>query len=444
MSDELPILSARDTAQAVGGVENRNPADTKLYPVPGQGIQKEQIDATNLLPVIEVKHLTAAPTLKSWLDSQEGKPFCREHEPIIQALKNARNNGAPINLNVNPDGYYDRAYSGANGNMVEIADFKRLLDAGMPLGDVLLVTKLVCFSGNTEVSLLDGTERRMNEIVGEEHWFYSYHEDRVIPTQGQVVKTGRRELLEVELDNDEKLRGTEDHEWMLRDGSYRRTDQLQPDDSLMPHLRSERHKKRSSSAATLLATWINWRKKSGFTKDEFSFDRFREERPDLLVLMNHKVVAVRQTGIVEDTYCVWVNHECHNFALSAGVFVHNCGPNGVCGNPGPCTMCQDIRDGCYTDVAFRQEDGAVPDLLTVGDALDEEINLLVAAGREYRLHGNRIVNMENSKSAGVPEVKNLCRQTGNGVIYVLEMLGVYRQTEAASHTALKRGDLGGH
>ena len=264
MTEELPILSARDVAVEQAGIKIRNPADEKMYPVPGQGVLARQTASAFSLPVIEVQHLNAAPTLKSWLDSQDGKPLCPEHEPIITALKNARKNGAPINLNVNPEGFYNMAFSGANGNSVTIADFKGLLDAGLNLGDCLRVTKLVC------------------------------------------------------------------------------------------------------------------------------------------------------------------------------------GPNGVCGNPGPCAMCRDIRDGCYTDAVFAKAEKPAPALLPHADPIDEEINLLVADGRDYRLHGTRIVNMENSKSADVTEVRALCRSMSKGVIYVLEMIGVYRPREGKSHTALKRADLGGH
>ena len=44
---------------------------------------------------------------------------------------------------------------------------------------------------------------------------------------------------------------------------------------------------------------------------------------------NHKVVAVEPLDEREDVYCLTVNDECHNFALKAGVFVHNCGMDAV-------------------------------------------------------------------------------------------------------------------
>lgn len=92
-----------------------------------------------------------------------------------------------------------------------------------------------CFSGDTKVSLLDGTEQTMEDLVGTEQWFYSNHEGRVIPTKGIVKKTGTaRRLLEVELDNGEKVKVTPDHEWQLRCGGYKKTEDLSSGDSLMP------------------------------------------------------------------------------------------------------------------------------------------------------------------------------------------------------------------
>ena len=193
-----------------------------------------------------------------------------------------------------------------------------------------------CFSGDTEVSLLDGTERRMDELVGlPDQWFYSHHQGRVIPTQGQVVKTGRKELMEVELDNGEKLRVTEDHEWMVRNGSYLRTDQLQPGTSLMPLYRKVGEDRWSEYEMVYDPGFDSWEfthrrvadetnKGAVLDMDSESFI-FGEEKQFGTFVLNHKVVSIRHTGVVEDTYCVKVDHDCHNFALTAGVFVHNCG-----------------------------------------------------------------------------------------------------------------------
>jgi Intein splicing domain/HNH endonuclease len=94
-----------------------------------------------------------------------------------------------------------------------------------------------CVSGDVDIPLLDGTTKTMRELEGSSpFWVYSISNGRIVP--GLCTKawcTGVREdMVEVELDNGEKVRTTSDHRWMLRDGSYRRADQLRPDDSLMP------------------------------------------------------------------------------------------------------------------------------------------------------------------------------------------------------------------
>ena len=100
--------------------------------------------------------------------------------------------------------------------------------------------------GSVQVEQLDGTSVRIDEMVrrhqaGEEQWVYSCTEDgHIVP--GKVAdarKTSDSEpLVEVELDNGEKVRCTLTHPWMLRDGTYKRAVNLKPGDSLMPLYRS--------------------------------------------------------------------------------------------------------------------------------------------------------------------------------------------------------------
>lgn len=111
-----------------------------------------------------------------------------------------------------------------------------------------------CFSADTQVKLLDGTTERMDRLAerwdaGERFWVYSCTEDgRVVP--GRVLhakKTSDSEpLVEVELDNGEKVRCTLTHPWMLRDGTYKRAGNLQPGDSLMPLYQQDRRVSNSS------------------------------------------------------------------------------------------------------------------------------------------------------------------------------------------------------
>lgn len=49
-----------------------------------------------------------------------------------------------------------------------------------------------------------------------------------------------------------------------------------------------------------------------------------QARADGIIPTNHRVVSVKTLDVKEDVYCLQVD-ETHNFALEAGVFVHNCG-----------------------------------------------------------------------------------------------------------------------
>lgn len=99
-----------------------------------------------------------------------------------------------------------------------------------------------CMAGDVRTRLLDGTTERMDRLVerwdaGERFWVYSCTEDgRIVP--GRVLHAKKvsdsEPLVEVELDNGEKVKCTLTHPWMLRDGTYKRAANLKPGDSLMP------------------------------------------------------------------------------------------------------------------------------------------------------------------------------------------------------------------
>ncbi len=97
-----------------------------------------------------------------------------------------------------------------------------------------------CFTKDTKISLLDGTEASLEELLNKEDpfWVYSYDTERckVVPGLAHSArKTGEKvSVLKVTLDNGESVRCTPDHLWMLRDGTYRAAKELAPGDSLMP------------------------------------------------------------------------------------------------------------------------------------------------------------------------------------------------------------------
>ncbi len=99
-----------------------------------------------------------------------------------------------------------------------------------------------CFSGVTKVALTDGRQLSFKDLVkearsGKEHFCYTMLPDGRVGIERilhpRKTKT-RAEVIEVTLDNDERVVCTPRHQFMLRDGTYQRADALKPGDSLMP------------------------------------------------------------------------------------------------------------------------------------------------------------------------------------------------------------------
>ncbi|GAB4500906.1 MAG: hypothetical protein Fur0035_04460 [Anaerolineales bacterium] len=102
-----------------------------------------------------------------------------------------------------------------------------------------------CFRGDTRVALVDGTAPTLEEMArrsenGEMFWGYSIGENgRLVVTLLDAPRyVGRDSLVEVTLDNGEKINCTPDHLFMLRDGRWLAAGELLPGVSLMPLYRS--------------------------------------------------------------------------------------------------------------------------------------------------------------------------------------------------------------
>jgi deoxycytidine triphosphate deaminase len=219
-----------------------------------------------------------------------------------------------------------------------------------------------CFSGDTRVALVDGSAPTLEEMAtrhasGEPFWGYSIGRNgRLIVTYLDAPRfIGRDSLLEIELDNGERIRATPDHLFMRRDGRMAAASQLRPRDSLMPlyrdlargyervyqpidgylyptHRLADEWSLRHESSADAPATSARAR------RHPIDFDRVESRRANFAAISgnrgntggahlgyrNHKVVAVREISGDHDVYCLTVP-EAGNFALESGVFVKNCG-----------------------------------------------------------------------------------------------------------------------
>lgn len=128
---------------------------------------------------------------------------------------------------------------------------------------IVLTDQYQCFTGDTKVALLDGTNPTMSEIVerwekGEEMFTYTLDTDNNKLTAGKIKrawKTGNKRIMKVTLDNGEVIRCTEDHRFMLRDGSFCEAQYLTPGTSLMPLYRHNNPKGYEEVLNPLTDSW---------------------------------------------------------------------------------------------------------------------------------------------------------------------------------------------
>ena len=99
-----------------------------------------------------------------------------------------------------------------------------------------------CFTGDTKISLLNGKEMPIKEIVErvnnkEDLYTYTYdiEKQRIVP--GKIISglcTGNKEIYEIVLDNNEIIKCTGNHRFMLRNGTYKEAKDLKNGEALMP------------------------------------------------------------------------------------------------------------------------------------------------------------------------------------------------------------------
>jgi len=210
-----------------------------------------------------------------------------------------------------------------------------------------------CFRGDTRVALADGSSASLEEMArraekGESFLGYSIGADgRLIVAALEAPRyIGRDSLLEVALDDGAVIHATPDHLFMARDGRMVPAGELRPDDSLMPlyrHVSQGRemvYQPADGAACPTQRLADDWRlrhRARAGRRGAFrcaARPRGAAARAALVLagrastehhpVLNHKVASIRALAGDHDVYCLTVP-EAGNFALEAGVFVHNCG-----------------------------------------------------------------------------------------------------------------------
>ncbi|MTJ14902.1 RNA-splicing ligase RtcB [Anabaena sp. UHCC 0187] len=196
---------------------------------------------------------------------------------------------------------------------------------------------LGCFVGETLIPLVDGKSYQIKELADKKEEFIVYActpTGKIVAAKATAKLTRKNaSLVKVILDNNEEIICTPDHQFMLRDGNYQEAQLLQTGTSLMPF-----YSQVDKDGYTLISQPYSgrWQKahwmiaRSGLLGEINELDNRPEniELIDHLIHYNHKVVAVIPLNYTENVYCLTVP-EYHNFALKAGVFVHNCGMSAI-------------------------------------------------------------------------------------------------------------------
>ncbi|HLB67785.1 MAG TPA: DNA gyrase subunit A, partial [Thermoplasmata archaeon] len=201
-----------------------------------------------------------------------------------------------------------------------------------------------CFTGDTRIRLLDGRDLSFAELsqeFGPKDTFYVYsvsaREGRITVGSARNPRVTRpgAQIMELVLDNSERIRCTPDHRFLLRDGSYKQASELTESDSLMPGYFSKARVNEETreyltivqprSGATEFVHHIvdRWNEASGVA-ERFNgpysegFDAMLDETSRY----NHRVIRKHLLRESVDVWDITVDVH-HNFLLSAGVFVHN-------------------------------------------------------------------------------------------------------------------------
>lgn len=275
--------------------------------IPEPQFTSQTKDELSTAGITKVLQTLVEQHLKAWLEDRRTKAEART---VLQKIVDA----ARVRLTQKQQKDAARRKTALEGASMP----PKLVDCrstGVDRSELFIVegdSALGCFTGDTLVALAAGRSRSFADLTadwaaGISHFGYATNKAGqvvVAPLVEPRVTKRNAELVRVTLDGGEAVRCTPDHLFRLRDGFYRRADALKPGVSLMPLYRS------LSSATDL--------------PNEDLAAAYEAERLHIAPtgLVNHTVAAVETLSETADAYDLTVEGH-HNFALEAGVFVHN-------------------------------------------------------------------------------------------------------------------------
>lgn len=225
-----------------------------------------------------------------------------------------------------------------------------VLGGGVPSGKVVeLFGWESCFTGDTEITLLNGDSVAIKDLVGkDEFWVYSCTPDgHIVPGHGHDARITKYvdELYEITTNTDDKIRCTTDHRFMMEDGTYKRAYDLKVDDKLMRFIfadwRENKHNYTSDPRFDVYFGTFSFLQNDGdpyeyIPTENNTFEKIEIESDD--PEYPSKCLHNRFKTWVKDIQLIKVDHEpvyditvdeYNNFALSAGCFVHNSGKSAL-------------------------------------------------------------------------------------------------------------------
>lgn len=203
-----------------------------------------------------------------------------------------------------------------------------------------------CLSLTQPIKLLDGRDLPLSDIIaefqaGRVNWTYTVNQSTGEIEPGKIVWAGKTRLdaqvVQVMLDNGETVKVTPDHRFIMRDGSEVEAQHLQAGDSLMPLYLHE------GSCGKVYNEFALMRECNTTDGEKF-------------------VQSVTWLQETEDTGDITIESasDSHNFALTAGVFIHN--------SEGRGSKVEILPGGCFSmDTLVPLLDGRIKTIAELAD-----------------------------------------------------------------------------